>query len=83
MGALWSRRPGDLLQVHVGNFTLISWTVSPKPPQEWSAADAAVSNQAQVLPLNSLLWPFGYLGMERIWYYNELLLTLVITVGLY
>lgn len=57
-----------------------------QPPQEWSAVDTAVSNQVQVLSLNSLLWPSGYLflRMESIWYYYELLLLIsVIRVCLY
>lgn len=74
------------LHVHVGDFTSISWTVFPKPPRDSSAVDTAVSNQVQVLPLNSLLWPSGYLflRMESIWYYYELLFLIsVIIVWLY
>lgn len=77
--------PEVLLHVHVGNFTSVSWTVSPKP-QEWSAVDTAVSNQAQVLPLKSVLQLSGYLflGMENIWYnYLLLLIILRVTVWLY
>lgn len=85
-GVLRSRGPGDPLHVHVGDFTSISWTLFPKPPQESAAVDTAVSNLVQVLSLNSLPWPSGYLflRMESIWYYYELLfLIFVIIAGLY
>ena len=67
----WARNP-----------TICSRTVFPKPPQEVSVVDTAVSNQVQVLSLNSLLWPSGYffLRTESIWYYYELLFLILITI---
>lgn len=70
-----------LLRVQVGNFTSRSWKVSPNL-LEWSAVDTAVLNQVQVLPLNGLLWPSGYLFLRigSIWYYDGLLLFILIPV---